>query len=115
MKIAGTRLPLWLTIGYILALLPVLAWPCIAPMAAFAFDSPGSTQNPGAYVMAASVVLYPLIPLVAVPISFFIYRGGHKPPSYILAGIGLLPFIAILLLLVAVPLAGLLSGLGVKF
>jgi hypothetical protein len=102
MQAAKPRLPAWLVIGYILSLLAIAAWPFVAFMSVFAFDAPGSAQDPAVWTTVIAVLSYPLLPLVGVPASFFSYRGNHRTLGYILAAVGAVPLAIILLALVAI-------------
>ena len=101
MRIAGRQYPVWLILAYVAALLAICAWPIFAFSSLFLFDAPGAAQQTGPYVFAGILVLYPIIPILGVPGSFFAYRGEHKRLAYALAGIALLPTALILVLLIA--------------
>ena len=102
MQTAKPHLPIWLIIVYVLSAATILIWPLIAFMSIFAFDAPGSAQNPAIYTTVIIILAYPLLPAVGVPGSFLAYRKGHSKLAYVLAGIGALPFVAVLLALIAI-------------
>lgn len=89
----NVRPPVWLIVVYVLALLTVLAWPFVAFMSVFAFDAPGSAQNPSIWATVIAVLSYPLLPLVGIPGSFFAFRRGHRRLAYLLAAVGAIPFV----------------------
>lgn len=95
-------IPVWLIVVYVLALLTVLAWPLVAFMSVFAFDAPGSAQNPAVWAGVITVLAYPLLPLVGIPGSFFAFRRDHRRLSYTLAGIGSIPLLIGILGLLAI-------------
>ncbi len=107
-------IPIGLIIVYILAGATILLWPLVGFMSAFAFDAPGSTQNPSIYRTVAAILAYPLLPLVGVPGSFLAYRKGHNKLAYILVCIGALPIIAVLLALIAIMVTNVVFLLGGK-
>lgn len=97
MKIAGKVFPIWLIIAYVLALGAILAWPCAAFGSAFAFDAPGSANNPNTYRIVGIVLAYPVLPVVGVIGSYFSFRGERKKLAYALVGVALIPFVLIVL------------------
>lgn len=99
---AKPRIPVWLIIAYILSLLTILAWPLVAFMSVFAFDAPGSAEDPAVWNTVIAVLSYPLLPLVGVPGSFFAYRGSRKALSYVLTGIAAIPLVILLFVLGAI-------------
>lgn len=99
MQAAKPPVPIWLVIVYILSLLTLAAWPFVAVMSAFAFDAPGSAQDPAVWSTVIAVLAYPLLPLVGVPASFFSYRGNRKTLAYVLAAVGAIPLVLLLVLL----------------
>ncbi len=115
MQTARPRVPIWLVILYILALATILAWPFIAFMSVFAFDAPGSSQDPAVWTGVITVLAYPLLPLIGVLGSFLAYRSGRKILSYILAGLGALPLVALILIFIAIIVGNAAFLLGAKF
>jgi hypothetical protein len=99
---ARPRIPVWLIIVYVLALATILIWPFIAFMSVFAFDAPGSADDPAVWTGVITVLSYPLLPLVGIPASFFMYRANHKKAGVVLAAIGAIPLGLVLLGLVAI-------------
>ncbi len=97
MKIAGRVFPIWLIIAYVLALGSILAWPCAAFGSAFAFDAPGSANDPNTYTMVGIVLAYPILPILGVLGSYLSFRGDRRKLAYILAGVALIPFALIVL------------------
>ncbi len=100
MQIAGTRLPIWLAIFYLLALLSILAWPISAFVSLFFGDDPHTPLNQ-VLVMMGVAVCYPILPLTGVPGSFLAFKRGWKMVAYVLAGIAALPAAAIALILIS--------------
>ncbi len=115
MQTARPRVPVWLIVIYVLALATLLAWPFVAFMSIFAFDAPGSTNNPAVWSGVILVLSYPLLPLIGVPGSFFAYRKGWRVPSYILAGLGAVPLAIILLGLIAMLVSDFAFLVGSRF
>jgi hypothetical protein len=115
MQTARPRIPVWLIIIYVLALATILAWPFIAFMSAFAFDAPGSSDNPAVWTGVIVVLSYPLLPLVGVPGSFFAYRKNFRTLAYVLLGIGAVPLALLLLALIAILASNIAFMLGVRF
>ncbi len=109
------KFPIWLIILYALALLALVAWPFVAFMAAFAFDAPGSAQDPAVWRTVGAVLAYPLLPIVGVPGSYFAYRAGRKTLAYVSLGAGLLPVLAFMLGLASIFAVNILFLLGAKF
>ena len=112
MQAVKPRFPIWLIILYILALATILLWPFVAFMSVFAFDAPGSAQNPAVWTGVTAVLSYPLLPLIGVGGSFFAYRRGWKTLAYILAGVGALPLLAVVLALIAIVVENVMFMLG---
>ncbi len=115
MQNAAVRVPVWLIVVYVLALATILAWPCIAYMSVFAFDAPGSAQNPAVWSTVILVLAYPLLPIIGVIASFITYRKGLRKPAYVLAGIGALPLVALLAFIVAAFVSSLAFLVAPKF
>ena len=105
MQAAKPRPPVWLIIIYVLSVLTLTAWPFVAFMSVFAFDAPGSAEDPAVWATVTTVLAYPLLPLVGVPVSFFSYRGNRRVLGYIFAGVGAIP-LAILLAVIVVMFVG---------
>ena len=55
--------------------------PCLGmvPISFFFFDAPGSTENPLILILAWSIWSYPLVYLIGVATSCFLYRMGNLP------------------------------------
>lgn len=115
MNIAGARIPVWMLLLYIAALIAVLAWPIMAFMSVFAFDAPGSSSNPQTYVAVGLLLCYPILPVGGVLGSYLTYRKQHKLPAYILAGVALLPSALLLIVLVIMPLLTTFAMFGGNF
>ncbi len=115
MQTAARRLPAWLVIVYVLALATLLAWPFVAFMSVFAFDAPGSAQNPAVWSAVGIVLAYPLLPIIGVIASFITYRKGWRKPAYVLAGIGALPLVVLLAFIVTAFLSSLAFLVAPKF
>ncbi len=107
-KLPARRLPAWLIVLYVMALLTILGWPIVAFASIFAFDAPGSAQNPGVWATVITLLAYPLIPLVFIPGSFFAFRRDHRRLAYTLAGIGSIPLLIAIIALVAMSLSTIL-------
>ncbi len=114
MQQTASRFPVWLIVVYVLALATILAWPFVAFMSVFAFDAPGSAQNPAIYATVGLILAYPLLPLVGVSGSFVAYRKAAKPLAYVLAGIGSLPLAVLVFLLLTLIITDLAFVLGGK-
>ena len=115
MQAAKPRIPVWLIIVYVLSLLTILVWPFIAFMSAFAFDAPGSADDPAVWTGVIAVLSYPVLPLIGMPGSFLFYRASRKIPAYILAGIGAIPLALVLVFLIAMVVGNAMFALGLKF
>lgn len=102
------RIPVWLVILFILSLLTIAAWPFVAFMSAFAFDSPGSSENPAVWTGVITVLSYPLLPLLGIPAAFFAYRANRKVLAYVLTGIGAIPLAAVVLVVVMIVVGNLM-------
>jgi cation transporter-like permease len=83
-------------------------------MSAFAFDAPGSAQDPAVWQGVGLVLAYPLLPVLGVPASFVAYWRRHRNLAYILLGIAALPLLVIVVGLAAVFAVNVLFSLGVK-
>jgi hypothetical protein len=93
------RIPIWLIIVYVFAL---LAWPFVAFMSVFAFDAPGSVQDPAIWATVIAVLSYPLLPLIGIPGSFFAFRRDHRRLAYALTAVGAIPFVMAVVALLAI-------------
>jgi hypothetical protein len=113
--IAGTRIPIWLVIVYLLSLAAILAWPFVAFTSVFAFDAPGSSEQTRTWVIVGIMWLYPILPLAGVLSSFLALKRGRKPLAYILAGLAALPFAVMAGALLASTLMSVGILLGAKF
>jgi hypothetical protein len=91
MLVAGTRLPIWLALVYILSLCAVIAWPFVAITSPMAFDDPASHRTAAPYIYVACAVLYPILPVGGVAGSFVARRRGHRKVAYALAAVALAP------------------------
>ncbi len=117
MQAAKPRIPVWLIILYVLSLATILLWPVVAFASIFAFDAPGSAQDPAVYRTVGAVLAYPLFPLLGVPFSFLAFRRGRTMLAYVMAGIGAVPLLAALvvgIVMMAMNVAFLLRGGGLK-
>jgi len=114
METAAIRIPIWLIIVYALALATILIWPFIAFMSVFAFDAPGTAQDPAVWTGVIAVLSYPLLPLVGVPGSFLTYRKGLRKPAYVLAAIGAVPLVILAIALISIVVMNFLFLLGAK-
>lgn len=112
MHVLGKQIPVWLVIVYVLALLAVVAWPCMAFTSIFAFDSPSAAQQSSTYLYVGIALLYPIVPIAGVLGSFFAYRGQHKHLAYVLAAIALLPAAIILVGLIVLQLENVVWFMG---
>ncbi|HTP01490.1 MAG TPA: hypothetical protein VMJ64_08960 [Anaerolineales bacterium] len=112
MQTARPRVPVWLIVVYVLALGTVLLWPFVAFMSVFAFDAPGSAEDPAVWRGVVAVLAYPLLPVLGILGSYFAYRGGRKALSYILAVVGALPLLALVLALIAIAVGNAAYLLG---
>jgi hypothetical protein len=115
MQTVKPRVPAWLIVVYILALATILAWPFIAFMSVFAFDAPGSAENPAVWTGVILVLAYPLLPLVGVPGSFFAYRKNLKKLAYVLLVIGGVPLVILVIALIAMFASSAAYMLGARF
>lgn len=115
METAAIRIPIWLIILYVLALATILIWPFIAFMSVFAFDAPGTAQDPAVWTGVIAVLSYPLLPLVGVPGSFLTYRKGLRKAAYVLAAIGAVPLVICVIALVGMFVTNIVFLLGGKF
>ena len=109
------KIPVWLIIIYVLALATILLWPLVAFSSIFAFDAPGSANDPRVWTTVIVVLSYPLLPLVGVTGSFFAYRKGRSKLAYVLAGIGSLPLVAVILILIATTVLNTAALFGRSF
>lgn len=114
MQNAATRIPVWLIILYVLALATILAWPFIAFMSVFAFDEPGSAQNPAIWRNIGIILSYPVLPIAGVAGSFLAYRKASRKLAYVLAGVGALRLAAFIFLLIAMIVMDVVIMLGGK-
>ena len=66
----SSPLPVKMKWGFILATLPLLAslaiWPFLGLMTAFMFDAPQAMHNPGLWLFALSILLYPVLILLSL-------------------------------------------------
>ena len=115
MQNPSRRIPIWLILVYVFSLATLLAWPFVAFMSAFAFDAPGSANDPSVWTIVIVILLYPLLPIVGVVSSFFTYRKGRKVVAYILAAVGAIPLLIIVLALASIFVSDLLIAAGVHF
>ncbi len=111
MTIAGKRFPIWLIIAYVLALSAILAWPLVAFSSIFMFDDPQAAHLTSTYVTAGAMVAYPILPIAAVIGSYIAQRRESGRLAGVLAGIALLPFIALFALVVVLPIVQILRAL----
>jgi len=95
------KIPVWLIVVYGMALATILLWPLVAFGSIFAFDAPGSANDPTVWTAVIAVLSYPLLPLIGVTGSFFAYRKGLSKLAYVLAGIGSVPLVLALLIIVS--------------
>ncbi len=107
------RIPGWLIAAYVLALAAILAWPIVAFGSIFAFDAPGSAQNPGVWAGVITVLSYPVLPLIGVPASFFAYRAGRSKLAYLLAGIGGIPAALIVVFIILSIFGSVIAYIGI--
>jgi hypothetical protein len=115
MKPSKPPIPVWLIILYVLSLLTILIWPFIAFMSVFAFDAPGSSNDPAVWTAVIAVLSYPVLPLIGIPGSFLFYRASRKVPAYVLAGIGAIPLALLIVVLIAMVVENVLFAVGSKF
>jgi hypothetical protein len=115
MPTAKPRPPVWLIVLYVLSLLTILAWPFIALMSAFAFDAPGSAEDPAVWTGVIAVLSYPVLPVIGVLGSFLFYRGGRRVPAYVLAGLGAIPLALFVLVFIAMVIGNIAFLAGRKF
>lgn len=95
MQTKPNRMPIWLILLYILSLATILVWPFVAYMSVFAFDAPGSAQDPRVWTGVTLVLAYPLIPIVGVIGSIIGWRLRSRIAAYVLAGIGAIPLLLV--------------------
>jgi hypothetical protein len=115
MLIAGTRIPVWLAIVYILSLIAILAWPFTAFLSIFAFDTLVAAWTSVAYLYVGVALGYPVLPLAGVLCSFLAYKRDRKKLAYVLAGLAVVPFALMALGVVAQSIMSLVIVLGGKF
>jgi hypothetical protein len=109
MQPAKPRIPAWLIIVYILSLLTILGWPLMAFMSVFAFDAPGSAQDPRVWTGVTLLLAYPVLPLVGVIGSFFTYRARHARAAYLLVAMGAIPLVIAAVALAAIFVTSVLA------
>jgi len=109
------KIPVLLIVVYVLALATILLWPIVAFSSVFAFDAPGSADDPKVWTIVITVLSYPLLPLVGVTGSFFAYRKGLSKLSYVLAGIGSVPLVVAVLIIVATTVMSAAAMFGRNF
>jgi hypothetical protein len=100
---------------YVLSALTIAGWPFAAFMSVFAFDAPGSAQDPTVWNTVGLVLAYPLLPLVGVPASFFLYRGSRKVLSYVLTAIGAVPLAIFIFFLISLMVMNVMFALRGEF
>ncbi len=95
MQTTKPRIPIWLIVLDILSLGTLTLWPLVAFMSVFAFDAPGSAQDPAVWAGVITILSYPLLPIIGAAGSLFAYWRRHKRLSYVLAGIGAIPLVLV--------------------
>jgi hypothetical protein len=75
--------------------------------ARFAFDAPGSADNPAVWTGVITVLSYPLLPLIGIPASFLAHRANHKTAGLVLAAVGAIPLALAVLAIVAMVVGNL--------
>jgi ABC-type dipeptide/oligopeptide/nickel transport system permease subunit len=114
MQTGKAHTPAWLIILNILSLASLVAWPFVAFMSIFAFDAPGSADNPAVWTGVIAVLSYPVLPIAGASASFVTYRRGRRVASYVLAGIAAVPLIVIVLGFIAIIVGNLVFLLAGK-
>ena len=109
-----TRFPIGLIIVYVAALASLLAWPFIGFMSVFAFDAPGSAQDPKVWTIVIVLLSYPVLPVAGVIASVIARLRRAARLSWVLAGVASLPTVIFLALLAAIYVSSLSVMMGVR-
>lgn len=83
-------------VAQILQVLSLVPWLFALLASTMVFDSPGSDNNPGAWVFVLGVFSYPVWLLASAVVTWILMRKGHTGWALALTGVMTLPFLVFL-------------------